>query len=151
MAKKQAVKKGAGKPDVTPKKGAPPIPVPDKSWHDSFIASYEVSGNVRLSCKQAGISRTEAYREYQTDAAFKARWDEAKENAIDVLEGEARRRSIASSDTLLIFLLKSLRPDTYRETVRSEHTGKGGGDLVQKLIVEVVETNGGDADHNPNE
>lgn len=33
------------------------------------------------------------------------------------------------SDTLMIFMLKARRPDTYRERATFEHTGKGGKDL----------------------
>lgn len=35
----------------------------------------------------------------------------------DVLEGEASRRAMSGSDLLLIFLLKGLRPEKYRERV----------------------------------
>jgi hypothetical protein len=42
------------------------------------------------------------------------------------LELEARRRAMTTSDVLLIFLLKALRPTIYRENVRLEHTGPDG-------------------------
>jgi len=35
----------------------------------------------------------------------------ARDDAIDTLEAEARRRALKQSDTVLIFLLKSLRRD----------------------------------------
>jgi hypothetical protein len=39
------------------------------------------------------------------------------QDACDILEGHARARAIASSDTLLIFLLKAHRPEVYRERI----------------------------------
>ena len=51
-------------------------------------------------------------------------WAGAREDAIDTLQGEARRRAMNSSDTLLIFLLKSLRPEVYRETARIDIRGE---------------------------
>ena len=38
-------------------------------------------------------------------------------DALDILEAVAVQRAITISDTLLIFLLKSHRPEVYRETV----------------------------------
>ncbi len=41
----------------------------------------------------------------------------AREDALDVLEAEARRRALAGSDGLLMFLLRAHRPERYRETL----------------------------------
>ena len=53
-----------------------------------------------------------------TDPAFHEAWQEALEIALENLEAEARRRAMSGSDTLLIFLLKSLKPDTYGDKIR---------------------------------
>jgi hypothetical protein len=87
-------------------------------WAPRFLEVYRQTGNVRLSASAAGIDRDAAYRRRQKDQKFAAAWANAREDAIDTLEAEARRRALSTSDTLLIFLLKSLRPDVYRENVR---------------------------------
>ena len=82
-------------------------------------------------------------------AAGRARVAEAREEACDALEAEARRRAVEGvrkpvyyrgeivgtvkeySDTLLIFLMKGAMPEKYRENVKIEHTG--GAELLEKL------------------
>jgi hypothetical protein len=73
--------------------------------------------NVRLSADSAGIDRDTAYKRRQHDPAFAAAWAQAEQDAIDLLEAEARRRALAGSDGLLMFLLRAHRPALYRERV----------------------------------
>ncbi len=87
-------------------------------WAPRFLELFRQTANVRLSADGAGIDRDTAYRRRQRDAAFAAAWAQAEADAIDVLEAEARRRALAVSDTLLIFLLKAHRPERFRETIR---------------------------------
>ena len=51
--------------------------------------------------------------------------------AVPVVSTVSRKRELVReySDTLLIFLLKSHRPGVYRETLRQEHSGPGGGPI----------------------
>lgn len=95
---------------MTPEKG--------RDWRSIFLSIYRQTGIVALACRAAGISRTHAYRERQRSTTFAAAWADAEEDATEGLEAEARRRALASSDTLLIFLLKARRPHVYRDTVR---------------------------------
>jgi len=88
-------------------------------WREAFIAVLRGSGNVRHSCLQAGISRETAYKWRKEDKTFADRWEDAKEDAVEMLEYEARVRAMDSSDVLLMFLLKALKPEKYRE--RYEH------------------------------
>lgn len=96
----------------TPKKSA-------GEWRPVFIEMLRNSGNVRASCKQAGIDRKTAYKAREASEEFRLAWDEALEDAIDALEAYARDRAKKNSDTLLIFLLKAHRPAVYRETSRT--------------------------------
>jgi hypothetical protein len=96
----------------TPKKGRRPPREP------RFLEVFRQTGNVRLATGAAGISREAPYKRAKVDPDFTSDWASAREDAIDTLEAEARRRALSASDTLLIFLLKSLRPDVYRENVR---------------------------------
>lgn len=87
-------------------------------WAPRFLEVYRQTGNVRLSATTAGIDRDAVYRRRQRHERFAAAMASVRDDAIDTLEAEARRRALAQSDTLLIFLLKSLRPDVYRENLR---------------------------------
>src|SRR5262245_29225853 len=95
-----------------PQKGRRP------DWGPRFLEVYRQTGNVRLAATAAGIDRDSVYLRRQKDAGFARQMASAREDAVDTLEAEARRRALSTSDTLLIFLLKALRPDTYRESIR---------------------------------
>ena len=104
------------------------------SWHAPFLEALRQTGNVSLAAKRAGIERKTAYRHRARSKRFAEEWDEALEEAVDLLEEEARRRAIEGvvgpggerrySDTLLIFLLKAHRPKKYRDNVKLTHEGK---------------------------
>jgi hypothetical protein len=96
----------------------------------SFLDSFAESGNVRASAMTAGVGRRTVYDWREKDPEFAAAFDEAREDAIEVLEAELRVRATIGagergpSDVLLMFLLKSLRPDRYRDNVKIEHGGE---------------------------
>lgn len=120
----------------TPKKVKP---LPD--WSAPFLAALRNSANVRASCQAAHIDRKTAYNLRNRSKAFALDWDDAMEDACDVLEAEARNRAMHISDLLLIFLLKAHRPEKFRETIRQEVTGAGGGAVAVKVI-EIVKDYG---------
>jgi hypothetical protein len=111
--------------DYAPKKG--------EEWQSRFLDVLANSANVRLSCAAANVTRDKAYRHRNTNPAFAKAWDTALEEAADLLDAEAWRRSIKGlekgvyyrgikvdvvkefSDTLLIFLMKAHRPEKYRD------------------------------------
>jgi len=93
---------------------------PKPDWAPRFLEVFRATCNVRLSADAAGIDRDTAYWRRQRDETFAARWAQAEQDAIDVLEAEARRRALSVSDTLLIFLLKAHRPALYRERYQRE-------------------------------
>lgn len=82
------------------------------------------------------------YRRRERDPAFAEKWREAEEAGIDVLEDEMRRRALEGderpifyqgaqvgsyrqkSDALLMFALKSKRPDKFRDV------GGGGVEVI---------------------
>ena len=102
-----------------------------EQWN-RFYTLLESSGNVSLSAHGAGLGRTTVYEAIRTDPAVAERVEDAKECAIGHLEEEARRRAMSSSDVLLIFLLKALRPERYRETYRApEHA------VLQDFIIDL--------------
>lgn len=115
----------------------------DYEWMTVFLATLRNSGNVRASCDRAGISRISAYQARDRDSIFRDAWDEAKQDAVDILEAVAWSRAQTSSDTLLIFLLKHNRPETYLVPKQVEHSGPGGGAIPLALIDSVI------AEHDP--
>lgn len=108
---------------LTPKKSL------TKDWKAVFLRVLAKDANVTAAAKAAGIVRRYAYDARESDPAFAAAWDSAREEAIDALEAIAMRRARTQSDTLMIFLLKGNRPEKYRETVRTEVSGVKGSPL----------------------
>lgn len=111
------------------------VPNTKRDWIGGFLAVLRDTGNVRAAAQAAQVDRSTPYKLRGADPAFAASWEEAMDDAADVLEAEARRRATIGvdepvfyqgvpvgsvrrySDTLLIFLLKGARPQTYRERV----------------------------------
>jgi hypothetical protein len=87
---------------------------------DVFIEELAKGETVTDACRIAGLSRQYAYELRAGDAGFSAEWDAAIECGTDALEAEARRRAMAGSDGLIIFLLKGRRRAIFGEAVRLE-------------------------------
>ena len=109
-------------------------------WRGVFIDRLKATGNVTLAATGAGVSRQQAYRTRNRNKTFRRQWDEALEQAVDLLDGEARRRATGMkrdiyhagvvvgvenvySDALLMFLLRAHRPHLYRDNAKVEHSG----------------------------
>ncbi len=101
----------------------------DGEWHYTFLANLASTGNVQEACRASGQHPANAYWSRKNDPDFAAKWDEAIDAAVAVLEAEAFRRALEYSDQLLIFLLKSRKPTVYgnkaeithREPIKLEH------------------------------
>ena len=89
-----------------------------------FFDGFRKAGTVTGACKAAGISRSIAYEWRDKDPAFAEEWQTVEDESTDALEKEAYRRAKNGSDTLLIFLLKGRKPETYRDRyeVKGDHT-----------------------------
>lgn len=135
----------------TPKKRCRPQKPED--WKPAFLAALRDYGVVRYAAEQARVAFKTAYRHRDEDEAFRLAWQEALEEAADLLELEARRRGKDGvdkpvyhegvkidtikqySDTLLIFLLKGARPQKYRDNHRHEVVGKDGGPVQVHVYI----------------
>src|SRR5579862_6675500 len=95
---------------------------------EALLAAYSRLGSITAAAKAAKIDRSTHYEWHKSDEAYRKAFAEAREQAGDALEDEAARRAFDGSDTLLIFLLKGLKPEKFRE--RSEVKMPG---LEQKL------------------
>jgi very-short-patch-repair endonuclease len=102
-------------------------------WRDDFIASLSGDLNVRHACIAARISHSNAYKRKETDEEFSLAWDEAIENAVDLLEGVYWKRAVEQSDKGIEKFLSVYRPERWRETSRLEVTGEKGGPVKVQL------------------
>lgn len=115
----------------------------------AFLHALRTGSTVTSACASARMSTQTAYLLRLDNPEFRAAWEQAKaegeEALVTNLEDEADRRAFNGylepvfhegvqvgskcrySDTLLIFRLKALRPDRYRERAETQLTGPGGG------------------------
>jgi hypothetical protein len=134
----------------------PPLELPGISHlkKRAFLQAFAITGNVSASAATAGVSRRSHSNWLADDEAYQVAFADAREIAVDRLEDEARRRAYdgelepvfqggrlvgwkaVKDTTLLIFLLKALRPDKYRE--RFEHLHEGTITLLDALAGEKV-------------
>jgi len=106
-------------------------------WIPAFLATLSTTANVHLACRQAGVIRKTAYNWRDEDPNFAAAWKEAMDDATDLLEWHGRRRAIATSDKLLIFLLQAHR---YGFKQQLEHSGPGGKPIpIAADIISIVD------------
>ena len=107
-----------------------------KKARERFLVSLGKLGNVHDACRSARVGRSTAYQWRSGSKAFAEQWDQALDEAADVLEAEVRRRAVTGvlspvyhkgqvvgrvrkySDVLLMFLLKSVRPQRFDDAVR---------------------------------
>ena len=122
---------------------------PKRDWKPEFIEVLRETGNVTLAAQHAGQSRNQVHDVRQRSKRFAAQWDDALEEATDLLEAEARRRAFTGidkpmffkgevvgstkkySDKLLMFLLEAHDPK-FRDGVKVEHPGATDVDGVDK-------------------
>lgn len=118
---------------------------------DAFLEAYKELGTVRAAAERVGIGYRTHARWLATDPDYEERWrTEAKEVVADKIEEEAMRRAVDGvdrpvyqggtkvgtvrefSDTLMVLLLKALRPEKYRENVH--HSGSVGLTLEAAMM-----------------
>jgi hypothetical protein len=109
-----------------------PEPEPTYPWAERFLEALRNSANVRAACMASGVSRQTVYRVKKADEAFRVDWEDAHNDALDLLEAAVFQKAMrGQSDVLSIFLLKSHRPEVYREQVAL--MGADGGPVKVSL------------------
>lgn len=110
------------------------------------LRAYARYGTITKACKVAGIARWTFHRWIKEDEKFARKFEAAKEVVVERYEAEAQRRALEGveklkfdkdgaalkdprtgeyyiertySDTLLIFMLKALDQDKYRERIEN--------------------------------
>lgn len=122
---------------------------------DEFLRLYPKTRSVGKAAQKIGVSRQALYLARENDRDFDEQWKEITENLKEDLEVEAYRRAHTGcnrpifykgekvgsvkeySDTLLIFLLKAMDPQKYRELYKHEISGPGGMPIPFKCVVGV--------------
>lgn len=102
-------------------------------WVPTFLDAILRGLSVKEACRRAGVVPSVVYHHRKKNEHFRVEWDEAAEIGTLQLEQEAQRRAYHGtgrpvfykgsqcgtaqeySDTLLMFLLRARKPETYRE------------------------------------
>lgn len=118
----------------------PRTPKKPRDWKPAWLVAFEREGMVSAACRTVGVGRTTVY-DARSDPEFAQAWDDIEAMTTDRMEREAMRRGMEGfdkavyhqgevvgmerqfSDTLLIFMLKARKPETYRENVKVVHAG----------------------------
>lgn len=94
----------------------------ETGWVPAFLVALRNSANVRFACDAAGVARKTAYILRREDATFREQWDEAMEDALDMIEAAAFQYAMRGDASLIKYLLSNRRPDTYGERVKHDIT-----------------------------
>ena len=122
----------------------------------AFLLAFSRLGNIRRACAVANVDRQSHYNWLRDDPEYASAFENAKLDACDRLEAEARRRAVRGtvrpvfyrgvqcggireySDTLLIFLLKGALPEKYGDKQKTEivaaHSVAPRVELVRDLL-----------------
>ncbi len=95
-------------------------------WQQRFLESLREVPNVTTACAAAGVSRQAVYRTRDADSAFRDDWQAALDASVDELEARAFQLALEGDSRLVEFMLKSHRPNVYKETQRHEVGLLGG-------------------------
>jgi hypothetical protein len=122
----------------------------------AFLASFEITGQIKSAAKAVGIDRDRHYEWLEKVEGYPEAFKAAQEKAADALEDEAVSRAKEGvldavfyqgkpvgarriySDGLMMFLLRGMRPDKYRERRDVEVTGANGGPISTEVVVKFV-------------
>lgn len=126
--------------------------IPEKFTADKravFLAALAKHGFVARAARLAGVTRETARLARKKDKVFAQAWDAALAEYVEDLEAEADRRAYKGtlkpvyykgkkcgvvreySDTLMIFRLKALKPEVYKDRSETNHTGNVTVEIVR--------------------
>lgn len=106
------------------------------AWRGAFLAALRVFPNISKAAKSAHITRQAAYQARAIDPEFHQQWEDAWQEGIEYIEDVALSRATRKknpSDTLIIFMLKGLKPEVYREHFDGTMTLRGAVGVSHKL------------------
>ena len=115
-----------------------------------FLKAFAALGSVQAACAQNGLPKRTIYNWVERDDVFARQFEDAKEAATDVLEGECRRRAVDGvaepiyfqggvvghvqrySDACLLALLNAYRPDRFKR--RHGQAGREGDGSISNVV-----------------
>ena len=135
MAKKQITSKNdSGSPTARRRTSAhTPAQYKKRELQAAFLQAFQTVCTVTKAAAKAGIGRRTHYDWLKADPSYAAQFEDLEQAVTETLEQEVIRRASKGtlkpvfyqgktcgqireySDTLLIFLLKARRPETYRD------------------------------------
>lgn len=99
-----------------------------------LLAKLATGASISASAKAAGVHRQTYYDWRKSDEEFSELADQAIEMGTDSLEDSALRQARQGNTTLMVLLLKSRRPDKYKDRSALEHSGPNGSAIVVTTI-----------------
>lgn len=84
----------------------------------TFLRHLEESGSVSFAAQRAGIARNTVYLRRKVDPEFALGWKNAMAMAADALRDAAITHAHDGDDRLLMYLLRTLRPEVYGRKAR---------------------------------
>lgn len=105
----------------------------------SFLEALGAQGNVTVASQIAGVARNSLYQWQADDPDFAEAWQAALVLGTAAIEDEVNRRAmgVGGSDILLMFMLKALKPEKYRERRTVDVSAAATEDLRKKPIEEL--------------
>ena len=130
------------------------------SWRPAFLEAFAQCGIANLAARQVRVNPKTVQKTLERNPKFREAYYIAKENATQMLEAEMLRRAkigiekpvtVAGqrevireySDTLLIFMLKSLRPQVYRDNYNVALSNPDGSKLElapQQAVLTLIQS-----------
>lgn len=121
-------------------------------WRARFLVALAMRGNIAYACRVAGVGRQAATENKLRNPQFEQAWNLALQTAVDKVEEAAWDLALGSDTyapdkTMIQFMLKHHKADTYGDKRTVEHTGPGGGAIPvatqeqlgsQKQLAEVL-------------
>ena len=104
----------------------------------NFLEAIAQGNTVCEAVKTAGLSRATVYRWKDEEPDFAQAWYDAREDYIDSLETMAKKRA-AVSTAMLIFLLKSYRPQVFGDGKTRDTRPASAEELATRARLEAVE------------
>ena len=92
-------------------------------WRATFLRALAKTPSVTFAAKAAGVNRRTVYAHREQDSDFAAKWDDALNQSLDVLEHAVYQRALKDDAQLAMFLLKAHRPSIYRERIEAAVAG----------------------------
>jgi hypothetical protein len=94
---------------------------PVKIRKAAFLKAFARVGNVSAAARMVGIDRDDHYKWMKDDDEYQEAFQSAMGEAVDELLAAARKRALATSDTLMVFLLKTLGVNEYEGSTQEPY------------------------------